>query len=279
MTVPLTTPVVPELIKQKLEAFEHLHDEFETSFHFVQDVHGQKRFASFPVADSVRYLHALWVCECKDRLLSIYKNIRRYDGQYCLELLRSWQDGDTADVVDFLNRKLDTLPFADLTSQIHEARHQHKNDGLARRLEHGRLVLLNRGINLMQALDAIFAMPEDKLVREVQIACAEYGHHPSQIEKQLAEMQIPLYDYVPHQLLARRNMVVMNKMGVNVMTMPTDQPGERSWLVRKPTEPPGPYAEHVVEAYVALTLPDHNNLTRLRFVDLPERNIDSAMNM
>src|SRR6266566_2028134 len=264
MTVPLTTAVVPELIKQKLEAFEHLHDEFETSFHFVQDVHGQKRFASFPVADSVRYLHALWVCECKDRLLSIYKNIRRYDGQYCLELLRSWQDGDTADVVDFLNRKLDTLPFADLTSQIHEARHQHKNDGLARRLEHGRLVLLNRGINLMQALDAIFAMPEDELIKEVQLICARFGHDPGQIEKELGEMETPLYAYLPHQALAQRNMVVMNKLGVNVMGLPTDQPGERSGSVLEPTEPLRPFAEQVVEGYVELTLPRHNNITRLR---------------
>ncbi len=115
MSEPLTTPVTPELIKQKLAAFERLHGEFEASFRFVQDVHGQQRFTLFPVANSVRYLHALWVCECKDRLLSIYKNIKRYEGSYCLELLRRWQEGDTAGVVDFLNRKLDMLPFADIT--------------------------------------------------------------------------------------------------------------------------------------------------------------------
>jgi len=129
MTEPLTTPVVPELVKQKLEAFERLQDEFEASLHFVQNMHGQYHFTSFPVADSVRYLHALWVCECKDRLLSIFKNITRYEGSYCLELLRRWQDGDTASVVDFLNRKLDMLPFVDITRQIHEARYQLQNEG------------------------------------------------------------------------------------------------------------------------------------------------------
>lgn len=270
MSVPLANSVTPELIKQKLEAFERLQDEFEASFHFVQDVHGQKRFASFPVVESVRYLHSLWVCECKDRLLSVYKNIKRYEGHYCLELLRWWQEGNTADAVDFLNRKLDLMPFADITRQVHEARYRHKSDGLARRLEHGRLVLLNRGMNLMQALDAIFGMSEDDLLREVQVACAQYGHHTSQIEKQLAEMETPLYDYMPHQLLAQRNMALMNKMGVTVMTGPTDLPGQRSWRVLEPTDPPGPFAEHVFEGYVPLTLPDHNNITRLRFVDLPE---------
>ena len=267
MSVP--PPVTPELVKQKLEAFERLQDEFEASFHFVQNVHGQQRFASFPVADTVRYLHALWACECKDRLLSIYKNILRYEGSYCLELLRRWQEGETAGVVEFLNRKLDMLPFGDITRQVHEARYQYKNDGLARRLEHGRLVLLNRGMNLMQALDAIFAMPEDELVREVQGASAQYGHRPGQVEKQLAEMESPLYAYVPHQLLARRNMAVMNKLGVNVISRPAGLPGERSGRVLGPTEPPGPFAELVVEDYVVLTLPDHNNVLRLRFVDLP----------
>ncbi len=68
-----TTQPMQELVKQKLKAFEQLQVEFETCFPFVQDVHGLKRFSAFPVADSVRYLHALWICECKDRLLSIYK--------------------------------------------------------------------------------------------------------------------------------------------------------------------------------------------------------------
>ncbi len=273
MTESPTTPMTPELIKQKLEAFERIQDEFEASFRFVQYVHGQQRFASFPVADTVRYLHSLWVCECKDRLLSIYKNIRRYDGRYCLELLRGWQEGDTAEVVDFLNRKLDVMPFGGLTRQIQEARHEHKNDGLTRRLEHGRLILLNRGMNLMQALDAIFALPEDELLMEVQVACAQYGHHPDQIGRQLAELETPLYAYVPHQVLAQRNMIVMNQMGISVVTKPVDQPGQRTWRVLAPTMSPGSFAELAVEGYIALTLPNHNNVRKLRFVDLPERSV------
>jgi len=57
------------LAKQKLAAFERLQREFEASFRFVQDVHGQRRYSTFPVKEAVRSLHALWVCECKDRLL------------------------------------------------------------------------------------------------------------------------------------------------------------------------------------------------------------------
>src|SRR2546425_7273400 len=186
------TPTTPILIEQKLGAFEQLQPEFEECFRYVQDVHGQKRFPTLSVADSVHYLHALWICECKDRLLSIYKNITRYGGRYCLELLQRWQEGETADVVIFLQRKLDTLPFADLTSQIQQAQHHGGMDGLAQRLVHGRLILLNRGMNLMNILDAIFVLPEYELLKEVQIACRQYGHQPDQIEKQLAELETPL---------------------------------------------------------------------------------------
>lgn len=272
-----TPSAMQELVNRKLAAFERLQSEFEACFHFVQLVHGQQRFSIFPLVNSVRYLHSLWMCECKDRLLSIYKNIERYEGRYCLELLRRWQEGGTADAVEFLNRKLDMLPFADLTRQISEARKHHKGDGLARRLIDGRGVLLNRGINLMQALDGIFSLPEEQLINEVQLACAQYGHHPSQIERQLADMDTPLYAYVPSQILAKRNMEVMNKMGVQVMNKPSDQPGERSWRVLEPTVPPGPFAEHVIEGYVELTLPDHNNITGLRFVDMPERSDTGSM--
>src|SRR5207248_843883 len=249
-----------KLINQKLAAFERLQSEFEVSFRFIQQVHGQKRFSSFPVDHAVRYLHALWVCECKDRLLSIYKNIERYEGRQCLELLLGWQEDDTASVVAFLNRKLDMLPLADITRQLQEARQRHKDDGLPERLMHGRLVMLNRGMNLFQALDAIFALPDDELVREVQVACAQYGHHPSQIERQLAELDTPLYSYVPHQALAQRNIVLMNKLGVNVMNKPADQPGQRSWKVLEPVEPMSPYAEHVIVGYQELTSPLHNNI-------------------
>ncbi|GAC1348677.1 MAG: hypothetical protein NVSMB27_17450 [Ktedonobacteraceae bacterium] len=258
------------IIRQKLTAFERLQAEFEECFRFVQDVHGQKRFPAFSVADSVHYLHALWICECKDRLLSIYKNIRRYEGRYCLELMQAWQEGNTADVVDFLHRKLDMLPLADITRQLHEALQQKDNHGMAERLSHGRSVLLNRGMNLMQALDAIFKFSENQLVKEVQVACMQYGHHHSQIKAQLAEMETPLYSYIPHRALAQQNMVVMNKLGVEVMTKPTDQPGQRSWRVLEPAEPMRPFAEHIIEGYQELTSPIHNNIRSERFIDRPE---------
>jgi hypothetical protein len=259
------------LAEQKLAAFEQLQPEFEASFRFVQEVHGQRRFAAFPVAETVSYLHALWVCERKDRLLSVYKNIVRYEGQHCLSLLQRWQAGETAAVVAFLQRKLDGLPFADLMHQIQEVKTaRHSGDGLLRRLLHGRLVLLNRAMNLLQALDGIFALPEEDLMRAVQVACAHYGHAPSQIEQQLTEVEDPLSCYAPHQLLAQRNMLVMNTLGVSVMTLPTDLPGERSWKVVAPTEVPRPFAEHVIAGYLELVSPSHNNLKRYRFIDHPE---------
>jgi hypothetical protein len=101
-------------------------------------------------------------------------------------------------MVAFLQRKLDVLPFADIMRQIQEAKTvRHAGDGLLRRLVHGRLVLLNRGMTLMQALDGIFALSEDDLMREVQAACAHFGHTPSQIEQQLAEVEYPLSSYAP----------------------------------------------------------------------------------
>jgi hypothetical protein len=272
-----TNLATQELVKQKLAAFEQLQPAFEQCFQFVQQVHGQQRFPTFPVASSVRYLHALWICECKDRLLSIYKNIERYEGTSCLQLLWNWQEGEAADVVDFLQRKLDMMPFADLTRQIHAAKSHHKGDGLADRLTDGRNVLLNRGINLMRAFDAIFALPEEQLIDEVRAACAQYDHRPEQIERQLAELHTDLYAYVPSQLLARRNIEVMNKTGVHVMSKPADQPGNRSWRVLEPSVPPGPFAEYLIEGYVELTAPEHNNPGDVRFVDLPERSDTGTM--
>jgi hypothetical protein len=272
-----TTPNIKELVNQKLEAFERIRDDFEVSFRFVQDVHGQQRFPTFPVSYSVHYLHALWVCECKDRLLSVYKNIQRYEGKLCLELLRGWQEGNTAEVAEFLQRKLDMLPLPDITRQLQEARRQGGDYGLIRRLEHGRLIMLNRGMNLLHAFDAIFALPEDDLMAQVREACKLYGHQLGQIEQQLAEIDSPIYAYVPHQMLAQCNMAVMNKLGVNVMIRPTDQPGERSWRVLAPTEPMSPFAEHVIEGYQELTSPQHNNPKGDRFVDRPERSDTGTM--
>lgn len=260
------------IVSQKLAAFDQLQDEFEASFRFVQEVHGQKRFETFPVEHIVRYLHALWLCECKERLLSIYKNIERYEGRYCLELLAAWQAGDTAPVVLFLQRKLDTMPFADLTRQIQEAQREGGDYGLAERLLHGRLTLLNRGMNLMHALDAIFALPDEQLLaKEVQVACERYGYTPAEINRLLADMDLPIYAYIPQQALAERNMVVMNKLGVEVMSKPVDQPGNRSWRVLEPVEPMQPFAEHLIFDYQPLFAPLYNNIRGVRFTDRPER--------
>ena len=261
-----------KLAKQKLAAFELLQSEFEASFHFVQEVHGQRRFATFSAAETVYYLHALWVCERKDRLLSIYKNIVRYEGQYCLNLLQRWQEGETNAVVAFLQRKLDALPFADIMHQIQEAKTvRHAGDGLLRRLLHRRIILLNREMNLLQSLDSIFTLSDDELLQAVQSACVHYGHAPNQIEQQLAEVEDSLASYAPHKLLAQRNMQVMNTLGITVMILPTDLPGERSWKVAAPMEPLRPFAESLIRGYQELVSPSHNNLKGYRFIDRSER--------
>ena len=263
-----TLPGNQELIAQKLAAFERMEPEFEACFSFVEDVHGQKRFPSFSVADTVRYLHSLWICECKTGLLSVSKTVKEYEGKHCLELLRAWQqEGDTASVVAFLYHKLDMLPLAEITRQIEDVR---QDDNLARRLMHGRSVMLNRGMNLMQALDDIFSLTHYELARTVGEACAQSGHLPDQIPLQLEDLDSPLYSYVPHQVLAQRNMVVMNKLGINSADKPEDLPGHRTWRVVTPTEPLQPYAEHVVQGYQELTSPSHNNVKGRRFVDRPE---------
>jgi hypothetical protein len=64
-----------------------------------------------------------------------------YEGHSCLDLLRRWQEGETPEVVAFLQRKLDGLPFAEHTHQIREATTTgHAGGGLLQRLVHGRLV-------------------------------------------------------------------------------------------------------------------------------------------
>ncbi len=270
MVVGPGTIAPPPVVREKLTAFEQIQPEFEACFRFVQDVQGQKRFPSFPVRETVHFLHALWLCECKDRLLSVYRNIERYEGRHCLELMRSWQNGDSSDVVAFLQRKLDMPPLAQLTQQYELAQRSGGDFGLARRLAHGRVVQIVRSMNFLHALDAIFAPSPDELQQQVQAACAEFGHRPEQIEQQLAEMERPIYDFVPHQALAQRNMTVMNALGVQIMSYPSDQPGQRSWRVLEPTVPPGPYAQHVIVGYLERITPWYNNPRNKNFVDRPE---------
>ena len=74
------TATTERLVTQKLAAFDRLQTEFEECFHYIQDVHGQQRFPTFSVSDAVHYLHALWICECKDRILSVSKSSR---GLWC----------------------------------------------------------------------------------------------------------------------------------------------------------------------------------------------------
>lgn len=266
------TTNIQDVVQQKLTAFDRLQSEFEENFHFLQEVHGQKRFFSFSVAEVVHYLHARWICECKSRLLSVPRTIKEYEGRRCLELLWLWQEEeDTAAVVGFLQHKLDMQPFADLTSQLQEARRVHFDEGMVQRLAHGRQILLNRGFNLMHALDAIFALPQDDLFAAVHDACAHYHHLPEQLKEQMAEFDSPLYAYVPNPALARRNMLIMNKLGVNVLQYPADLPGRRSWRVVAPVEPLSPFAEHIFDGYLELTAPLHNNIKDVQFTDRLER--------
>ena len=98
----VTTPAVEKLAKQKLEAFERFQPEFEASFRFFRKCMGR--------GDS---LHFLWLKRCiistpsgsviaKTPPLSVFKSSLRYEGSYCLDLLRYWQKGETAVVVAFL---------------------------------------------------------------------------------------------------------------------------------------------------------------------------------
>lgn len=263
---------IQEVIQQKLAAFDRLQPEFEESFRFLQAVHGQKRFSSFSVAEVVRYLHARWICECRSRLLSVSQTVKEYEGKRCLELLLLWQEEeDTAAVVEFLQYKLDMQPFAEFTRQLHEARRVHLDEGMVQRLVHGRRILLNRGFNLMQALDSIFVLPNEDLFVAVHDACTCYHHLPQQLREQIAELDSPLYTYVPGPALARRNMLVMNALGINVLQYPADFLGRRSWRVVAPIEPLSPFAEHVFDGYLELTAPLHNNIKNVQFVDRLER--------
>jgi hypothetical protein len=252
-----------DLARRKLEAFERIEQEFISSFLFVQYVHGQRRFTSFPVVDTVRYLHALYICECKDRLLSVPQTIQRYDGERCLTLLRDWQGGRMAGAIGFIYERLDDQPFGELTQRIEEATIS-GDLRLARRLVSGRTVLLNRLFNLASALDAIFTLEPRQLHMEVRAACKRFGHTRAQIKRQLAEMRTDLYSYARHPALARRNMIVMNSIGLRVTDVEGDRPGERTDRVRPPALP--------VASYADAPIPDERTLLSLHWVPrIPRR--------
>ncbi len=244
-----------QLVTEKLAEFDRISGEVLANFPYVQDVHGQRRFSSFPILATVHYLHALWICNCKDMLLSVPVTGRRrkgsddrferYEGQYALELLRQWQEGKTADLVDFLELKLDYAPFG-LIMRSFEAAVQNGDLALSRRLAHGRMILLNRTHNLVCALRNIFALLPDRQLREVREACAQYGHTIEQCDDQLVAMNSPLYAYLPHPGLARRNMQIMNALGMKIADNAADRPGKRTASVQRPAMPQYAYADYVV---------------------------------
>jgi hypothetical protein len=260
MTPNWSAPVagVDELTERKLEAFDRLEQSFEASFAYLREMHGERRFAAVPVERSVAYLHALWVCECKDWLLSVPKTIARYEGGASLQALRAWQQGDEVTVIAFIERKLDGLNFAMLSRRLREARDA-GDTAQTERLTHGRTILLNRAYNLNAALDAIFAATPEEAARQVSEASARFGHNPEEIERQLADFKTPLYSYTPHPALVRRNMQVMNRLGARGAENEADRPGERTPNVEAPTLPFAPYAqEAIVNEHTLSSMADNN---------------------
>lgn len=272
-----------QLISDKLDAFERIRADFDASFAYIQDVHGQRRFTSFSVASVVRYLHALWICDCKDLLLSVPRGRSarsRYDGKRALELLRSIQEGDTSDVVALLEQKLGHMSFTEITRGF-QAATQNGDDALTHRLAHGRWVLLNRARNLECALETIFTLSPERLIGQARIACAQHGHTVPQIEAQRAALQTPLYGYVRHPALAERNILLMNSVGVRVTDNDADRPGRRTWLVQAPPPPARSYAEQVIIGATTLVSGWSNNpalvfLTNRREQVAAEMGIPSA---
>lgn len=253
---------VDELTARKLAAFDRLESEFAACFALVQDLHGERRFSAVEPDLVVRYLHALWVCECKDWLLSVPKTIPRYDGGASLQALLAWQRGDELTVITFLERKLDGLSFISITRHLQEARDT--GDGaLADRLTHGRKILLNRAYNLDAALDSLFTLPAAETARQVREAAAQRGHTPENIERQLADFKSPLYSYAPNPALARRNMQVMNRLGVLITDTEPDRPGERTAKVEAPDLPFNPYAQEAIPGEHTLSSMADNNPKRL----------------
>lgn len=236
------TSVSSELTQRKLAAFARIETEFAASFAFVQEMRGQRRFEGFTVAQAVRYLHALYICERKDRLLSVRTTRDRYEGRRALELLGEWQAGRIAEVIAFIHHDLDDQPFGDLSREIERATRAGETIR-AVRLISGRANLLNRNFNLSHALDALFALPPERLRDEARAECKRLGHTPAAIARQLRETHSDLYAFAPSQALAQRNMLVMNRLAPLVMAARGDHPGERTDRVAIPTIPDPPYAE------------------------------------
>jgi len=239
------------VLAEKEAAFERIREDFAASFIYLQETHGQRRFASFPVASTVRYFHALWVCDCKDALLSVPQQGSRYDGRRALEVLRGWQEGEASGVVALLEDKLGQSSLTAITQAFEQALH-FGDQALAQRLAHGRLTLLNRTSNLQIALGALFTPSPLGLVRQARAACAQYGHTPTQIQTQLADLQTPLYSVLRHPALAQRNMEVMRALGILVTDNDADRPGRRTIAVQAPTLPQQPYAEQVIVGEMTL---------------------------
>jgi hypothetical protein len=252
-------PPIPTLVREKLAAFGRMARVFQASFAYVQQIHGQCRFQRVPVSASVRYLHALWVCDCKDAFLSVPLTLPRYGRGQALDLLRDWQDGASAEVIAFLEQKLDMLSFVQLTREVEEAGAA-GDAAVVERLHHGREILVNRGLNLHRALDAIVTLPADRLRAEVRAACARYRHSPEQTREQLALFDTPLYSYLPHPELARRNMLVMNQLGVRITDTPADRPGARTARVSAPQQPLPPYARMPLAHQTAFIPPPYSTL-------------------
>lgn len=249
--------VVPPIVRAKLEAFATVEAEFERCFVYVEAVQGQARFQSFPVDAIVRYLHALWICEVKDCLLDVPRTIARYEGAQALRVLDAWQRGTVADAIEFLQFKLDALPFGQITRQMEAQAAQGASDALAR-LEHGRRVMLNRGVTLMQALDALFTLPPEDGVLLAREAATAFGYTPEVIASELDKLGSPLFRQVRHPVLARRNMLVMNRLGEQLTSAPWNRPGHRTDRVQAPTMPRGPYAQETIRGERELTPPPYS---------------------
>lgn len=248
---------IPPLVREKLAAFEQLEPVFRASFHYVEQMHGEARFPAVPIAAIVRYLHALFICHCKDALLSVPTTTMRYDHRRALDLLLGWQEGQTLPIVEFLEAKLDMQPFLPLARQL-DAAETSGNADSARRLRHGLQILLNRAHNLYAALDTIFGLPREGLRDEVRGACAEYGHTPDELRKESEWLATPLYSYLPHAELARSNMLVMNSLGVEVTSQLADRPGDRTARVLPATPPLPAYAEEPIPHEMEFTPPSYS---------------------